>query len=119
MGSNPLKKLRQTFVGAIGPQATHALEAGFVLFFLVGSAIYFPDIARLFAGLYGLEKVLKKIRNGEFSEKNLFAILKAIVPNTHLNHIRIQPSYFIAGSVLGILVTYGPAIVTGKVFLPV
>ena len=119
MGSNPLKKLRQIFVGAIGPQATHALEAGFVLFFIVGTAIHYPNIARLFAGLYGLEKVLKKIRNGELKTKNLYKILKAIVPKTHLQHIRIQPSYFIAGSVLGIITTYGPAILTGQIYLPV
>lgn len=119
MGSNPLKKLRQTFVGAIGPQATHALEAGFVLFFIVGSAIHYPNIARLFAGLYGLEKVLKKIRNGELKTKNLYKILKAIVPTTHLQHIRIQPIYFIAGGAIGSIAVYLPAVVTGKLFLPV
>jgi len=119
MGSNPLKTIRKTFVDSIGIRATHALEAGVVLFFIVGSAMYFPDIARLFAALYGIEKVLKKLRNGEFSEKNLYSILKAIVPKTHLQHIRTQPIYFIAGSIIGIVLTYGPAILTGKVFLPV
>ena len=119
MGSNPLKTIRSTFVDAIGPQATHALEAGFVLFFIVGSVQYYPNVAALFASLYGIEKTLKKIRSGELKTKNLYTILKAIVPKTHLAHIRIQPIYFIAGSVLGIVCTYGPAIVTGKVFLPV
>ena len=119
MGSNPLKTIRSTFVDAIGPQATHALEAGFVLFFLVGSAIYFPDIARLFAALYGIEKTLKKIRSGELKTKNLYTILKAIVPTSHLKDIRIQPIYFIAGGAIGTLCVYLPAVVTGKVFLPV
>ena len=119
MGSNPLKTIRSTCVGAIGPQATHALEAGFVLFFIVGSAIHYPNIARLFAGLYGLEKVLKKIRSGELKTKNLYKILKAIVPTSHLKDIRIQPIYFIAGMLLGIVCTYGPAILAGQIYLPV
>jgi len=41
------------------------------------------------------------------------------VPKTHLNHIRIQPIYFIAGGAIGTLCVYLPAVVTGKLFLPV
>jgi len=118
MGSNPLKTIRETFVNAIGPKATHALEAGFVLFFLLGCTQYYPDIASLFAALYGIEKALKKIRSGELKTKNLYQILKAIVPKTHLNHIRIQPIYFLGGMILGSVVPYVGAVLECKAMLP-
>lgn len=118
MSVNPLKTIRASFVGAIGPKATHALEAGFVLFFLLGCVQYYPQIASLFAALYGIEKVLKKIKSGELKTKSLFKILKAIVPKTHLNHIRIQPIYFLAGMVLGSVVPYVGAVIQGKALGP-
>jgi len=41
------------------------------------------------------------------------------VPTSHLKDIRIQPIYFIAGMLLGIVCTYGPAILAGQIYLPV
>ena len=119
MGSNPLKTIRETFVNSIGPKATHALEAGFVLFFIVSSIPYYPNLTALFASLYGVEKTVKKIRNGQVKTKNLYLILKEIVPKTHLQHIRIQPIYFIFGSILGSVLPYVAAIIQCKALLPI
>jgi len=121
MSANPLKKLRATVVDAIGPKATHAAEAGFVTFVLIGCIQYFPEYAGLLAVLYGVEKTVKKIRNRntKISEATLWTLLKAVVPKTHLNHIRIQPIYFVVASGLGYGLVYLAAVLKAGVFLPV
>jgi cobalamin biosynthesis Co2+ chelatase CbiK len=118
-----LTTVRQTFVNSIGPRATHALEAGVVLSVLVTTIQYFPEYTLLLAGIFGVEKTIKRLRKREkpISQLTLFTLLKAIVPKSHLKHIRVQPVYFIAGTVLGASGVYIAAVVTGRtvLFLPV
>jgi len=118
-----LKTVRQTVVNSIGVRATHALEAGVVLSVLVTTLRFFPEYTLLLAGIFGVEKTIKKLRNREtnLNQITLYKLLQAIVPKAHLKHIRIQPVYFIAGTVLGSAGVYIAAVVTGRtvLFLPV
>lgn len=122
MSANPLKATRTLFVDAIGPKATHAAEAGFVVFVLIGCVKYFPEYAGLLAALYGVEKTIKKLKNRKttVSEATLWTLLRAIVPKSHLNHIRIQPIYFIVASGIGYGSVYTAAVFAGRtvLFLP-
>jgi len=119
MSANPLKAIRTLFVNAIGPKATHAAEAGFVVFVLIACVRYFPEYAGLLAALYGVEKTIKKLKNRKttVSEATLWTLLNAIVPKSHLNHIRIQPIYFIAASILGYSLVYIGAVFAGRTIL--
>lgn len=118
-----LKTIRQTFVGAIGTKATHALEAGVVLSVLVTSAHYFPEYSLALASLFGVEKAYKKIKNKNktLPEVELYDLLVAITPKQHMKDIRVQPIYLIAGSAIGSTGVYTAAVLTGRtvLFLPV
>ncbi len=101
-----LKQLRKQVVGAIGPQAHHALQDGFTLMVLFGLSVTAPVLVAVLGFGLGLD--------GAVGPKK---ILKKADTFLRTEDIQANPEYFVLGSLVGVGVGLGVGTLTAP-YLP-